>query len=206
MFLADVLGWPGLFIEADEQQFSELSDKYAANAAVQTLRANVTPQNIERLFGRAGVPSEPDLLSIDVDGQDYWVWEALEAYRPRIVVIEYNAVLPPGRQLVQPRGYAEGWDGTDYFGASLDALCALAERKGYALAHTDLAAANAFFVRSDLSRDAVPCRRIRWRGALSRTTSCGRIGIRRTPSTARTPTWRSRRRRRPGSCRSRRGR
>ena len=71
-------------------------------------------------------------------------------------MIEYNAALPPGRQLVQQQGYAEGWDGTDYFGASLDALCALAERKGYALAHTDLSAANAFFVRSDLSRDAVP--------------------------------------------------
>ena len=56
VFLADVLGWPGLFIEADKKQFLELSDKYAANAAVQTLRANVTPQNVERLFGRASVP------------------------------------------------------------------------------------------------------------------------------------------------------
>jgi hypothetical protein len=156
VFLADVLVWSGLFIEPEERQFSELSEKYAANAAVRTLRANVTPQNIEELFLDAGVPSEPDLLSIDIDGQDYWVWEALERYRPRIVVIEYNAVLPAGRQLVQPRGYAEGWDGTDYFGASLDALCALADRKGYTLAHTDLAAVNAFFVRSDLSADAIP--------------------------------------------------
>jgi SAM-dependent methyltransferase len=156
VFLADVLDWSGLFIEPDEQKFAELGDKYAANAAVQTIGATVTPENIEQLFARASVPSEPDILSIDVDGQDYWIWEALEAYRPKIVVIEYNAALPPGRQLVQPKGYAEEWDGTDYFGASLDALCALAERKGYTLAHTDLAAINAFFVRSDLSQDAVP--------------------------------------------------
>ena len=97
------------------------------------------------------------MLSIDVDGQDYWIWAALESYRPRVMVIEYNAALPPGRQLVQPRGHREAWDGTDYFGASLDALCSLADRKGYALVHTDLAAVNAFFVRSDLA--AAPCRR-----------------------------------------------
>lgn len=156
VFLADVLDWSGLFIEPDAQKFSELGEKYATNAAVQTISATVTPGNIEELLTRAGVPSEPDILSIDVDGQDYWIWEALEAYRPRIVVIEYNAALPPGRQLVQPKGYAEAWDGTDYFGASLDALRALGERKGYTLAHTDLAAINAFFVRSDLSQEAVP--------------------------------------------------
>ena len=156
VFLADVLGWSGLFIEAEEQHFSELSDKYAANTAVRTLRANVTPQNIESSSLTPASPSEPDLLSIDIDGQDYWVWEALEQHRPRILVIEYNAALPTGRQLVQPRENAEGWDGTDYFGASLDALCALADRKGYTLAHTDLAAVNAFFVRSDLSAGAVP--------------------------------------------------
>jgi SAM-dependent methyltransferase len=156
VFLADVRDWSGLFIEPHTQKFSELSEKYAASAAVQTISATVTPDNIEQLFAQASVPAEPDVLSIDVDGQDYWIWEALEVYRPRIVVIEYNAVLPPGRQLVQPKGYAEEWDGTDYFGASLDALCALAVRKGYTLAHTDLAAINAFFVRSDLSQVAVP--------------------------------------------------
>jgi SAM-dependent methyltransferase len=155
VFLADVLNWSGLFIEPDAQKFSELNEKYAANATVRTVTATVTPENVEQLFEQASVPPEPDILSIDVDGQDYWIWEALDAYRPRIVVIEYNAALPPGRRLVQPKGYAEEWDGTDYFGASLDALCALAERKGYTLAHTDLAAINAFFVRSDLAQDAV---------------------------------------------------
>jgi len=103
----------------------------------------VTPENIESVFGEAGVPPEPDLLSIDVDGPDYWIREALEAYRPRVLVIEYNSGLPPGRQLVQPRTYAEPWDGTNYFGASLDALCALGERKGYRLVHTDQAAVDA---------------------------------------------------------------
>ena len=120
------------------------------------MHAAVTPDNVEELFVQAGVPPEPDVLSIDVDGQDYWIWEAIEACRPRVVVIEYNAVLPPGRQLVQPLGFVDRWDGTDYFGASLDAVCALAERKRYRLVHTDLGAINAFFVRSDLADGTAP--------------------------------------------------
>jgi hypothetical protein len=153
--LADVLGWQGLFIEPDQASYAELAAKYASGR-VKTLNAAVTPQNVERLFASAGVPAEPDVLSIDVDGQDYWIWEALEAHRPRVVVIEYNAVLPPGQQLVQPADNDWRWQGTDYFGSSLDALCALAERKGYRLVHTDLAAINAFFVRTDLGNGVLP--------------------------------------------------
>lgn len=156
VFLADVLGWEGLFIEPDEASYTDLSAKYAGIERVRTINSVVTPDNVEELFAGAGVPPEPDLLSIDVDGQDYWIWEALNAFRPRVVVIEYNALLPPGRQLAQPRGLAEAWDGTDYFGASLDAVCALGERKGYRLVHTDLAAVNAFFVRSDVGAEAMP--------------------------------------------------
>jgi hypothetical protein len=155
VFLADVLGWGGLFIEPDEASYSELAAKYTTGM-VQTVNAVVTPQNVEALFASAGVPPEPDVLSIDVDGQDYWIWEALGAYRPRVVVIEYNAVLPPGRRLVQPPDNDHRWEGTEYFGSSLDALCSLADRKGYRLVHTDLAAINAFFVRSDLGDGVLP--------------------------------------------------
>ncbi len=156
VFLADVLGWRGLFIEPDETGYSELGAKYRASERVRTQNAAVTPTNVESLFAAADVPPEPDVLSIDVDGQDYWIWEALEAYRPRVVVVEYNALLPSGRRLVQPSGYERGWDGTDYFGASLDALCELAGHKGYRLVHTDLAAVNAFFARGDLGGGALP--------------------------------------------------
>lgn len=156
VFMADVIGWAGLFIEPDEASYAALARKYATSEQIQTLNATVTPDNVEDLFADARVPPEPDVVSIDVDGQDYWIWEALEAYRPRLVVIEYNALLPAGRQLTQPRGYDEPWDGTDYFGASLDALCALADRKEYRLVHTDLAAINAFFVRADVAGGRFP--------------------------------------------------
>jgi len=156
VFLADVLGWKGLFIEADEVSYTALNRKYIEGGRVRTINSAVTPNNVEDLFASAEVPPDFDLLSIDVDGADYWIREALQAYRPRVVVIEYNAALGSRAALVQPRGHDQAWDGTDYFGASLGALCVLAERKGYQLVHTDLAAINAFFVRADLTGDRFP--------------------------------------------------
>jgi hypothetical protein len=163
VFLADVLGWSGLFMEMDADQHVALERKYRASARVRTLRAQVTPDNVEDLFARGEVPEEPDVVSIDVDGPDYWIWRALERFRPRMVVVEYNSSLDPAAKLVQPADAPAGWSGTDRYGASLGALVALGDRKGYRLAHTELAGVNAFFVRDDLgaelpSPDAVPVR------------------------------------------------
>jgi SAM-dependent methyltransferase len=156
VFLADVLGWGGVFIESDEAMSAALLRKYAANRLVTGQRGTVTPENVESLFKESSVPAQPDVLSIDADGPDYWIWRAIEAYRPSLVVIEYNPSLPPDRKLVQPREHEHESDGTDYFGASLDALAGLGAEKGYALVHTDLAAANAFFVREDLAEGRFP--------------------------------------------------
>lgn len=152
VLLADVLGWGGLFIEAGEAEHAALEAKYRGNPRVATERAAVTPANVEALFAGHRVPTEPDVLSIDVDGSDYWIWEALDAHRPRVVVIEYNGALEPGRALVQPREHP-GWDETTYYGASVEALALLGERKGYRLVHTELTGNNAFFVRTDLPGD-----------------------------------------------------
>ncbi|HEY3587952.1 MAG TPA: glycosyltransferase, partial [Myxococcaceae bacterium] len=150
VYLADVAEWSGLFMEADEQLYRLLARKYVAQPRVHTARAMVSPDNIEELLAEAGVPAEPDVLSIDVDGQDYWIWQAVSAYRPRVVVIEYNSAIDPRRRLVEPRG-AGPWDGTEYFGSSLGAVRALGEEKGYRLVHTELAGSNAFLVRADLA-------------------------------------------------------
>ena len=156
VYLADVLGWSGAFFEADDSAYTALERKYRPNPGVRTLAATVQPDNVEQLFADAGVPDEIDVLSIDVDGADYWIWEALERVSARLVVIEYNAGLDPGRRLVQPlEATTGGWDGTDYFGASLGALRSLGERKGYRLVHTDLSGSNAFFVKDSLC-EAMP--------------------------------------------------
>jgi len=149
VLLADVIGFEGLFIEADEPSYAALQAKYAHHPRVRTLQSRVTPDNVQALFAQAGVPAEPDVLSIDVDGADYWIWRALTDYRPRIVVIEYNAHLDPAAALTVPADTGP-WDGTDYFGASLGALRLIGEQNGYRLVHTDLTGVNAFFVRADL--------------------------------------------------------
>jgi hypothetical protein len=150
VFLADVMGWSGLFLEPAEAAYEELLRKYSANPLVRTQRAMVRPDNVEELFEQGGVPSEPDVLSIDVDGNDYWIWEAIVSYSPRIVVIEYNAHWPPQKRWVQPYDPESVWQRTDHQGASLGALRSLGEQKGYRLIHTELTGNNAFFVRADI--------------------------------------------------------
>lgn len=151
VFLADVLGWRGMFMEADPTHHHHLFHKYRHNDRVKVAHTRVTPGNIDALLRDGGMPEDLDVLSIDVDGIDLWIWQAVSAVRARLVVIEYNAHLDPASRLVQPEQPSRSWDGTDYFGASLGALRAVAARRGYRLVHTDLAGVNAFFVRADLA-------------------------------------------------------
>ena len=147
VLLADVFGWDGLFIDASERQYERLRSKYEAAAGVAIRKTLVTPGNVERILSEARVPAQLDILSIDVDGEDYYLWEAIESHRPRLVIIEYNAALGSQRQLVQPRGVSVG---TALYGASIRAMESLAAAKGYRLVHTELTGNNAFFVRDDL--------------------------------------------------------
>lgn len=160
VFLADVLGWDALFMESHPERFAALAGKYRHRPQVRTVQATVSPANIDALLADAGMPTALDVLSIDVDGADYWIWKAIERVRPRLVVVEYNSALDPARRLVQPLEPSLGWDGTDYFGASLGALVALAEAKGYRLVYTDLAGVNAFFVARELAERFPPPERV----------------------------------------------
>jgi len=148
LFLADVLGWSGLYIEGDPERAALIESKYG-DTGVRTMCANVTPGSVDAILSAAGVPAEPDVLSIDVDGPDYWIWRGLKQHRPKVLVIEYNASLGPSAVLVQPPDRSDGFDLTNYGGASIAALRALGETKGYKLVHTELTGNNAFFVRSD---------------------------------------------------------
>ncbi len=149
--LADVFGWQGLFMEGDEDSAAGLAWKYRDNDRVRTPQARVTAENVDELFAAGGVSAEPDVLSIDVDGNDLWIWRALTHARARVVVIEYNAHLDHRRALVQPYDPDHEWAGTDWFGASLGAIELVAGQLGYRLVHTELAGVNAFLVRDDLA-------------------------------------------------------
>ena len=147
--LAAALGWSGLFLEADLDASRALEARYARRTRVRTGRERVTADSVQAVFARYGVPERFDVLSIDIDGNDFWVWQALTRLRPRVVVAEYNAHLPLHRRLVMPRDDGFEWEGNDYHGASLGALRHLGAEKGYELVHTDSNGVNAFFVESE---------------------------------------------------------
>lgn len=128
-------GWSGLLLEADPERASDL---------VQC--ETVTAENIESLFDRHGVPTALDLLSVDIDGNEYWIWKALGRHRPRVVVIEYNVFFGTRVSKTMPYDPEHSWDRTKYHGASLAALRKLGREKGYSLLYTDSYAPNAFFV------------------------------------------------------------
>lgn len=139
-YLADHHGWWGLLLD----------DRYE-NPARSLHREFVTAENINSLFTKYDVPMEFDLLSIDIDGNDLWVWNSIDArWQPRVLVIEYNSSIGPSASLTIPYDERFCWDGTTYFGSSLQALCALAEHRCYALVACDSRGVNAFFVRADL--------------------------------------------------------
>lgn len=151
-------GWTGLWMDGDTGAVKKARTDFAAQIArhdLTVLEAFITAENIEDLFRQGKVPEEFDLLSIDIDRNDYHVWERITNYRPRCVVIEYNATFPPSVSWVVPYDpKAWGWNafGTGN-GASLKALEELGARKGYCLVGCDLGGVNAFFVREDLVGD-----------------------------------------------------
>lgn len=147
-----VEGWSGLWIEAAPQYVAEIQNHFGPFLAQNKLHISqnlITAENINAVFEQAGISGDIDLLSIDIDYNDYWVWKALTTVKPRVVVIEYNATLRPPMSLVVPYDPARSWDGSNYFGASLEALVRLGREKGYRLVGCNYAGVNAFFVRDD---------------------------------------------------------
>lgn len=145
LLLALHQGWAGMFVDGDPDVAENLSELLGRTADVRVVNEMVDPTTIDAAMEQWGVPAEIDVLSIDVDGSDYYVWEGMHGVRGRIVVIEYNAALDPERALVQPPG-APAWDGTVNFGCSVGALRRLAAEKGYALVYLESSGTNAFFV------------------------------------------------------------
>jgi hypothetical protein len=146
-------GWKGLFIEANPSHFEKLAERYKSYHQIRCAREFITSANIEALLAQNGVPTNLDILSIDIDGNDYWVWTAIKNWSPRLVIVEYNPTIAPTEKWVMAERLDHRWDFTDYFGASLAALAELGRKKGYTLVATDSRGINAFFVRDDLVAD-----------------------------------------------------
>jgi hypothetical protein len=121
-------GWRAVLIEGNPERHEQLAGSLSEFPAVATLCAYVQPEGkfgLDNLLAGTGIEQDFDLLSIDVDGDDYQIWQGMEQFRPRVVVVEYNPTIPPELELVQKRG--------GYFGSSASALVSLATSKGYRL-------------------------------------------------------------------------
>ncbi|MCM1541812.1 MAG: hypothetical protein NC121_11175 [Blautia sp.] len=97
-----------------------------------------------------------DLLSIDIDGNDYYVWDKIYSIDPRVVVIEYNAKFPANFEWIMNYDESHIWKYDDEMGASLKSLELLGNAKGYQLVGTNVTGSNAFFVKKELARDLFP--------------------------------------------------
>jgi hypothetical protein len=147
--------WRGLVLDSGDGHRRFLaSDPIGWRHDIRAVTAFVTAENANQLISGAGVSGDVGLLSIDIDGNDYWVLRAIGCVSPRILVVEYNSVFGRDRAVTIP--YHPRFDRTRahysnlYFGASLAAICEAARAKGYAFVGSNSAGCNAFFVRRDV--------------------------------------------------------
>ena len=155
-------GWTGLFFEGDNtlikrgrKFYSKYPTPYHAKPIFK--QAIITRENINQLIKEGGLEGEMDLLSIDIDGNDYWIWDAITQVNPRVVIIETHVefgmnpiVVPYDANYMYPGKHPV------YHGASPAAMQILANKKGYRLVATNELGINHIYVRNDLAEDLIP--------------------------------------------------
>ena len=156
--LAFNFGFHGLCIDAKEENVRRGTQAFASHPDTAFYppvfrQAMVTRENVNTLVREAGSSGEIDVLSIDIDGNDYWIWEALTSVSPRIVVVETHPEFGM-RPIVVPYDAhlgAQAGATPEYLGASPAAMTKLANRLGYRLAGANRFGFNLFFVREELA-------------------------------------------------------
>lgn len=146
--------WSGLIIDGSEENIGKVKQwdaywKYDLKAVSRF----ITRDNINSIISEEGILGDIGLLSVDIDGNDYWVLDSIDCIRPRILICEYNNIFGSDKKVTVP--YDEGFYRTDkhysnlYWGCSLGALRGWSERSGYYYMGSNSAGNNAFFVRKD---------------------------------------------------------
>lgn len=155
-------GWSGLFFEGDstlikrgERFYRKYPTPYHPKPVFK--QAIVTRENIDQLIKEGGLEGEIDLLSIDIDGNDYWIWDAITQVKPRVVIIETHVefglnpiVVPYDPHYMYPGKHPV------YHGASPLAMQKLAAKKGYRLVATNELGINHIYIRNDIALDLIP--------------------------------------------------
>ena len=148
--------WKGLVMDSSSDNLAALrSDAIYWKYDLTAIPAFISVENINELIVGNGFAGPLGILSIDVDGNDYWIWNAITAVDPAIVICEYNPIFGDVRAISVPYNAAftrfVGHFSGLYFGCSIAALRHLADRCGYAFVGTNSNGINAFFVRKDLA-------------------------------------------------------
>lgn len=148
--------WRGLVIDGCEKNIKFIKNDFLYwKYDLVAKKSFITKDNINQLISQYTDIEDIGLLSVDIDGNDYFVLKALECIKPRVLICEYNSVFGFEKKVSVP--YKEDFVRSKehyselYFGASLNAICHLAEKKGYDFIGTSIAGVNAYFVRKDLS-------------------------------------------------------
>lgn len=150
-------GWSGLIIDGDKNAMekiasSDLHWKYD----LKSIGNFITKDNINEIIKSAGIEGEIGLLSVDIDGNDYWVFENIDCVNPQILIMEYNSMFGDTHKISVP--YDENFVRSQkhysnlYYGASIAALCDIANKKGYDLVGSNSFGNNLFFIRHDCNK------------------------------------------------------
>jgi len=151
--------WEGLVIDGSIKNIKYIQNNFRIYWGNQltAVQSFITKDNINDLIISKEFQGEIGLLSIDIDGNDYWIWESINCINPCIVICEYNGYFGYKKEVVVP--YDQNFKRKEahysqiYYGASLAALNVLGAKKGYSLVGTDSSGSDAFFVRNDLIRN-----------------------------------------------------
>lgn len=154
-------GWWGYLFDGNERNVAD-GIRFFANSRDTFLappkfnHAWITAENINTLLTNAQVFGPVDLLSIDLDGMDYWVWKAISVIDPQVVVCETHNLIPPDKALTVPYDPKFVFISEDHRGASLAAMCKLGREKGYRLIGMHRFGFNAFFMKRGVGEKYFP--------------------------------------------------
>ncbi len=147
-------GWSGTWFEGSESNVSsarEFMRDYIGSGQLKIVQAFITAENVNDIFQDAGVPDHVDYLSVDIDQNTSYVWDAL-GVKSRAACIEYNCTMPPNVAMAVPYDPSAVWDGSAWYGASLKTMENIGHGKNMALVGCDLPGINCYFVAIDEAR------------------------------------------------------
>ncbi len=156
-FLLRNNNWEGLVMDGSPENIEYIKeDAIYWKHTLTAIASFITKENINQTIKDAGFAGNMGLLHIDIDGNDYWIWEAINNINPDIVIVEYNSILGIGRPITIPYQAdfvrSKAHHSNLYAGTSLAALYMLSQKKGYAFVGCNSAGNNAYFVKNDKAK------------------------------------------------------